>query len=136
MRVFVLPALLVAGIYTSGCATVIKGTDQPVAVNTPGADGAVCELTSQSIGTYTVKTPGNIVLPKSRKDIAVMCKKECYEDSGGVIQSRMAGATAGNIILGGVIGFGVDAMSGAMHKYQPSITVVMKKKPGCRAKRA
>ena len=58
MRVFWLPALLVAGIYTSGCATVVKGTDQPVAVNTPGAEGALCELNSPTIGTYTVKTPG------------------------------------------------------------------------------
>ncbi len=118
-----------------GCATVVKGSDQLVAVNTPGVDGAICELTSPSIGTHTVRTPGSINLPKSRKNINVVCKKECYGEAHGVIESRLAAMTAGNIILGGGVGFIIDASSGAMNKYQPTITIPMSKKPGCRPKR-
>jgi hypothetical protein len=40
---------------------------------------------------------------------------------------------AGNIILGGVIGLGVDAVSGAMNKYTPEIQVAMTPMPGCGA---
>lgn len=63
MRIFLVTAFLLACAVNGDCATVVKGTDQPVAINTPGVDGALCELTSASIGTYTVKTPGNLVLP-------------------------------------------------------------------------
>ena len=31
----------------------------------------------------------------------------------------MCGSTAGNLVLGGVIGLGVDAISGAMFKLEP-----------------
>lgn len=119
-----------------GCATVVKGSDQLVAVNTPGAEDAICELTSPSIGVHTVRTPGSINLPKSRKNINVVCKKECYSEAHGVIESKLAAMTAGNIILGGGVGFIIDASSGAMNKYQPTITIPMTKKPGCRPKRA
>jgi hypothetical protein len=44
----------------------------------------------------------------------------------------MEGMTAGNIILGGVIGLGVDAASGAMNKYTPEIQVIMTPIAGCR----
>lgn len=125
----------VLAVLASGCATIVKGSDQQVAINTPGADGAMCELTSPSIGTYTVKTPGTINLPKSRKDIAVVCKKPCFNEAQGVIQSHLGAMTAGNIILGGGVGFIVDASSGAMNKYDPTITVPMTRVAGCKPPR-
>jgi hypothetical protein len=39
--------------------------------------------------------------------------------------------TAGNLIVGGVIGIGVDAMSGAMNKYPDVISVPMVPIPAC-----
>jgi len=42
---------------------------------------------------------------------------------------RMA---AGNVILGGVIGLGVDAATGAMNKYPDVVTVSMTPDPSCR----
>ena len=41
--------------------------------------------------------------------------------------------TAGNIVFGGLIGLGVDAASGAMNTYDPSVEVVMTPMPGCGA---
>ena len=131
MRLLMCSIIVLVFVILGGCATITKGRDQRVAINTPGVQGAVCELTSEGIGTYTVLTPNNIELPKSRRNIDVMCRKECFEDTGGVINSSLVGAFAGNIILGGVIGIGVDAMSGAMNEYDPSITVYMKPIPGC-----
>ena len=136
MRFIVCCSALLLMVVLSGCATVVKGSDQLVAVNTPGAEGAICELTSPSIGVHTVRTPGSINLPKSRKNISVVCKKECYGEATGVIESSLAAMTAGNIILGGGVGFIIDASSGAMNKYQPTITIPMTKRPGCRPKRA
>jgi hypothetical protein len=117
----------------AACATITKGTTQVVAVNTPGVAGASCTLTSPAIGTLTVVTPDTISLPKASDNISVRCSKECYQDRAGVISSNMEGMTAGNIILGGVIGLGVDAVSGAMNKYSPEIQVALIPIPGCGA---
>jgi hypothetical protein len=126
--VFIWLALVLAA-----CATITKGTTQVVAVNTPGVAGASCTLTSPAIGSLTVVTPDTISLPKASDSISVRCSKQCYQDGAGVISSNMEGMVAGNIILGGVIGLGVDAVSGAMNKYSPEIQVVMTPVPGCGA---
>jgi hypothetical protein len=117
--------VVMIAVSAAGCATITRGTTQVVAVNTPGAPGATCTLTSASIGAQTLVTPATVSLQKGRDNIAVHCTKECYQDGAGVIASSMEGMTAGNIVLGGVIGLGVDAASGAMNSYAPEIQVVM-----------
>jgi len=121
-------ALLVAG-----CATIVKGTSQMVVVNTPGVPGATCVLTSPTIGSQTVVTPGSLTLKKGSENIAVRCTKACYQDGVGVIPSNFEGMAAGNVILGGVIGLGVDAATGAMNQYAPEVQVVMTRTSGCGA---
>jgi hypothetical protein len=130
MRLVVLA--LLGAFALAACASITKGTTQIVAVNTPGVAGVTCTLTSPAIGSQVVVTPGTVMLEKSKESVAVSCKKECYVDGGGVIASNMEAMTAGNIILGGVIGLGVDAASGAMNKYTPEIQVVMTPIQGCR----
>lgn len=117
-----------------GCATITKGTTQAVTVNTPGVAGAQCTLTSNAVGSKVVQTPATIVLEKGQDGVSVNCKKECYTDGVGVIQSNVEAMAAGNIIAGGVIGLGVDAMSGAMNKYNTDNQFVMTPIQGCRAK--
>ena len=114
-----------------GCSTIVKGTTQTVAVNTPGVEGATCVLHSSVIGSRSVITPATITLEKSKEAITVRCTKECYTDSGGIIPSNFEGMSAGNIILGGIIGLGVDAASGAMNQYAPEVQIVMTKIDGC-----
>jgi hypothetical protein len=124
--------VLLGAFALAACATITKGTTQVVAVNTPGVAAATCTLSSSAIGSRVIVTPGTTSLEKSQESVAVRCTKECYVDGGGVIASNMEGMTAGNIILGGVIGLGVDAASGAMNKYTPEIQVVMTPIQGCR----
>jgi len=130
MRKLLLAA--VCGLVVAGCATIIKGSNQTVSVNTPGVPGAMCTLTSEGIGTKYVQTPGSITLEKSKDNIVVTCTKECYLDSGGVLNSKFQAVTLGNILLGGVIGLGVDAASGAMNEYSPDIQVLMQPDPKCK----
>lgn len=114
------------------CATLVKGTTQQIALNTPGVPGASCTLVSSAIGTKIVTTPATLVLDKSQDSIAVTCKKECYQDGVAIIASNTEAMTAGNIIAGGVIGLGVDAASGAMNKYNADNQVAMIPIQGCR----
>ena len=117
----------------TGCATIVKGTTQRVAIDTPGVAGAECELSSPAIDTQTVTTPATVVLDKSQHNVAVNCRQACFQDGVGVIASYGEGMTAGNVLVGGVIGLGVDAATGAMNKYADRTTIVMIPIQGCHA---
>lgn len=108
----------------AGCATMVKGTSQQISLDTPGFPGAECTLRSKDFGTRKVVTPANFELPKSKHDIAVECRKGCARGAG-TIASNLEGMTAGNIVAGGVVGFGVDAATGAMNKYNENNQIAM-----------
>ena len=132
MKFYIIGALALACV---GCATIVKGTSQVVTLSTPGANGAVCTLTSPAITTVTVTTPGSVTLEKSKENIAVICTRRCFQDGSGVIASSAEITTAGNLLIGGVIGLGVDAAGGAMHKYNADNQIVMVPIPGCARRR-
>lgn len=127
MRRWALVSLLL--VMGTGCATITRGTMQSVSVNAP--QGAVCTLSSSSIGSRTLTAPNTISLEKGSDNVAVHCKKACYSDGVGVIQSSVEEMTAGNILVGGIIGLGVDAASGAINKYEPEVTIAMTPIKGC-----
>lgn len=124
MKFEMVAAVAVFGVALSGCATIVKGTTQSISVATPPVTGATCTLTS-SEGTWYVTTPGSVTVHKTKNNIKVLCKKEGYKDADAVILSHFNGATAGNILAGGVIGLGVDAASGANYTYTSSSEIPM-----------
>ena len=126
--------LLVGGIAVfavAGCATITKGTSQSIAVVTPAAPGATCTLSSPAMSSMTLVTPGTVSVEKSKENINVACKKACFSDGAGVIVSGTEAMAAGNIIVGGPIGLGIDAASGALNKYAAETQVHMAPIPGC-----
>lgn len=130
---FLVRMVLLSGVAVAGCATIVKGTTQQISVSTPGVPDAQCTLTSSAVGTKVVNTPATITLEKGSDNVAVICRKKCYQDATGIIASNTETMTAGNIIAGGVIGLGVDAASGAMNKYNTDNQFAMVPIPGCRA---
>lgn len=131
MRSFAVVWVALLGLL-AGCASITKGTTQSISLDTPGAPGANCTLTSQGIGTKTLVTPATLVLDKSQHNVAVSCKKECFQDGVGVIASSTESMTAGNVIVGGVVGLAVDAASGAMNKYNDVNQIAMVPVAGCK----
>ena len=132
MRIALLAAACLISIELGACATIVKGTTQPVAITTPGAPGAECTLVSSAIGTKTVTTPATIILDKSQDAIAVTCRKACFQDGVGIIASNAEAMSAGNLLVGGVVGLGVDAVSGAMNKYNADNQIAMVPIQGCK----
>jgi len=109
----------------SGCATITKGRAQTVTIDTfpPGAN---CTLTREGEALAVVNpTPNTISVAKSKDPIAVVCKKEGYIDSTGVVESKFQDMTVGNVLFGGLIGVAVDASSGAMNEYPPMVTITL-----------
>lgn len=100
----------------SGCASIVNGTTQTLAISTPPVSGAQCELSSTQ-GKWTVITPGVATVARSKSDITIECHKAGYQTAVGVIPSSFEAWTAGNLVLGGVVGLGVDAATGAINEY-------------------
>gem|GEM_PF-1155908 len=116
--------ILLAGFsfYMTGCATIMTGPTQkiPVSSNPTGA-------TVQVDGQSTFITPAAITLERKTDHILVFTK-EGYNQETVRILHVISGAVCGNILLGGLIGWGVDAMTGAQFKLVPeNVTVEMKK---------
>ena len=128
-------SLGLTALLAAGCSTITTGTTQPVSIVTVGVEGATCELTSPEVGTVTVVTPAQAVLPKSQHSVRVVCRKECYADGQGIINSTFEEMTAGNLLVGGVVGVAVDASSGAMNRYDNRVEVQMTRNNSCKAKK-
>ena len=70
-------------------------------------------------------TPGTVTVDKSKDAVAVSCNKAGYLESAGTIGSEFQAMTFGNILFGGLVGVAIDAGSGAMSQYEPSITLTL-----------
>lgn len=110
-----------------GCSTIVSGTQQSVFIETPHANGAECKLTDSKSGSwYLNDTPASITVAKGNGPMNVTCNKKGYKTTTISVDEEVAGATFGNIILGGGIGILVDAASGAAQKYPDKIVVWIK----------
>ena len=99
------------------CASLVKGSDQVITVDTPNCPGATCRLTNND-GTYFVNnTPGTVTINKSGSDLNISCYKEGNVSSAINTESNVENMAWGNILIGGIIGGGVDMATGAAYNY-------------------
>lgn len=109
----------------TSCATVFHGTTQNVRVasNPPGAS---VEVDGVPRGT----TPVDVSLKKGFTGQTVFLKKDGFEDRSFQPSVKFDPISLVNIFA--IVGFGVDAITGAMMKYDPivyDIPLVKKTKP-------
>jgi len=124
MKLHAIAALAALGVAMSGCASIVKGSSQTIAITSPPTTGATCTLSS-SQGNWQMITPGSVTVERSKNDMQVRCVKQGWQDGFGMIPSNFEGWTVGNLVFGGVIGIGVDAATGAMNEYPNSFQVPM-----------
>jgi hypothetical protein len=124
MKPMQIAAISLAAVSLSACASITKGTSQSISINTAPVQGANCTLQNPT-GTWTVVSPGAVTVPRTKHDINVKCEKSGYLAGIGTLKSGTQLMSAGNLILGGVIGLGVDAATGAMNDYPEQITVTL-----------
>ncbi len=117
-------AIAAIGAAVSGCATIIQGTTQPISVTSTPEEGAQCTLRN-SQGVWYVTTPGSTTVHKTKTDLSVDCTKPGFGDGHALARAHFGGTTFGNIILGGAVGVGVDAASGANFYYDSPIVVAL-----------
>jgi hypothetical protein len=120
--------LLLISIMATGCASITGSRNQPISVTTTHegkpVTGAYCTLVNDK-GTFYVNTPGSVVILKAYGDMSATCKKDESHVGVGVFQSASEGATWGNIVAGGLIGYAIDAGTGAGFSYPPTLNIEM-----------
>lgn len=123
-----LPSLF-AVLSVSACASIVSGTQQNIFIETPHVNGAECKLSDSKNGSwYLQSTPGSVSVLKGNGPMNIVCFKAGYETTTVTVDESVAGATFGNIILGGGIGIFVDAATGAAQMYPDKVIVWMKPK--------
>ena len=110
--------------FLTACSSIISGTSQVLSINSSPAE-ASCTLMRNGLPIGQVKTPGGATVTRTKHNIEVTCKKDGYEDGRAYIKSEVAGATFGNILLGGGIGWAIDSSSGADNSYAEVTTVAL-----------
>jgi hypothetical protein len=110
-----------------GCASVTRGTTENISISsTP--PGATAELSGLDNPTACV-TPC-VVVAKRNADITVTINKEGYEPQVVPLTKEIPGTGAvgfaGNVLVGGLVGMGVDAATGAAMDHKPNpVTVTL-----------
>ena len=116
--------LVVACVSLGACATVTRGTSQAWIVQTDPGGAAV----KTSLGFNCDETPCTFKI-KRKASFDVTISKPGYKTWTGQVKHQTSGAgvattVAGNAILGGLVGLGVDAASGATQELKPNPLVV------------
>jgi len=121
---------LVGALFATGCATVTRGVHESLVIETDPA-GAKVALSTGETGT----TPTSFRI-KRKGAVVVTVSKEGYETVVINVTTQVAAAgaagMAGNVLVGGVIGAGIDAFSGGMLEHKPNpvkVTMVAVKAP-------
>jgi hypothetical protein len=107
-----------SAVLIQGCATITRGTTEVLVIETTPS-GAEVDMSNG----LRCKTPCAMEV-KRKTNIVLDITKDGYESARINVLSEVAGAgaagMAGNVILGGVIGAGVDAATGATKRLTPN----------------
>jgi hypothetical protein len=120
---YLLPVVL--ALFACSCATVVRGTSDTARFeSTPSGAGVMAESISEDkMGPYNCVTPCELEL-KRKRTWRVDFRLEGYKPVAGLLKPVVTGggvaAGAGNVLIGGLIGVGIDAGTGANMDLQPN----------------
>jgi len=126
-----LAAIFIACAFASGCATVTRGTTQAWSIDS-APSGATVSLSNGE----RCETPCTLKLKRKYAFSVEVCKAG-YHTVNTNVQSQISGSgaagMAGNVLLGGLVGVGVDASTGATKDLRPNpLTIALvAEAPGC-----
>jgi hypothetical protein len=131
MSPFKTALLLLTASLLSGCASVLHGDTQAMRVTTYCGQQTIpasC-VASNSKGSWPFFSPANIVVQKDRYSLTISCKSPYFAEGVAHVPSTPHPMVAGNLVFGGLIGAGVDMVTGAGFAYNSVVNIYY---PSCR----
>ena len=112
---------LISFLSITNCASITKGSTQIITIETPNCIGASCKITNNEGTYYVSRTPATIVVNRDNSQLQINCS---YGDKEVRMsdESSVEGMAFGNILIGGIIGGGVDMVTGAAYEYPQIIS--------------
>lgn len=102
--------LIASALSLTSCSTVFTGTSDNITVNSTPAGAKVFDK-----GLEKCVTPCTLKVNRSLSDKTITIKKEGYQDKTIELDRKFNGISILNFF--GIIGWGIDAATGAMMKY-------------------
>lgn len=127
-KIWLLAGTLAVTLLGSGCATITRGSSEQLVIKTIPS-GASVRLSNG----FTGVTPAIFTVPR-KGAIIVALTKDGYESQEVTLDTGVAGkgaaGFAGNVLIGGIIGGGIDLATGATLSHKPNpLEVTLKPKP-------
>lgn len=106
----------------AGCGTIVRGTEEDVAIQVTPADASVTtDIGMSCTGSCTLNVP-------RKQSFTVTAAREGYAPMSVPVLTRVTGGgvagMAGNALFGGIVGVGVDAVSGATLDHYPNPVII------------
>jgi hypothetical protein len=109
----------------------MEGSTQSIQVST-NPPGARCIIKNEEETLATIEqTPDFVDVKKLRSDATITCEKPGYAPMQKTLVSDFSKMTAGNLVWGliSLPGFGVDAATGAINKYDERVELKLSPVP-------
>ena len=104
---------IASAITLTGCASIIHGPNQDVQIGSTPAAAAVL-IDGEQVGV----TPYAATLTR-KEEHTVELRLRGYQPYEITLEKRPSNWVFGNILIGGLIGFGIDAATGSIYKLTP-----------------
>lgn len=114
----------VGAVLMTGCASIIHGTTQKIGISS-SPTGAAVSVDNKAYGN----TPLFADLKRGEEHI-ITIEVPGYEKTQLTVTKKLSGWVWGNILFGGLIGLGVDAMTGGLYDLTPEQLSAEMKKSG------
>ncbi len=109
----------------SGCASVLHSDVQQVHVTLLCKERAVpaaC-VAQNAKGIWHFQAPAAIEVHKDLTSLKIACSSLYFPEITAVVPSQLNLSMAGNLLLGGLVGVGVDVYRGAGFAYNPEVRI-------------
>ena len=115
-KVFVFICMVAMATFCSSCATIFAGGDPSITINSTSVFEPVTITTEKQ--TYPNVTLPAVVKVKRKKldGQRIRIEAENYKFQDIVLQKAVNGWAFGNILIGGIIGWGVDLLTNSVSK--------------------
>lgn len=115
-KVFVFISMVAMATLLSSCATIVSGGDPSITINSSSVFEPVTITTEKQ--TYPNINLPAVVQVKRKKldDQRIRIESENYKFQDIVLKKAINGWAFGNILIGGLIGWGVDLMTNCVSK--------------------